>query len=381
MSPEENFAERQSFVPSAVSRWIPNDYGRLPTIPAITAADIVPLVPGLDLWDSWPLAHEDGRTVVHGGRTWWFYLSSRQFDDPAQRHTSARIRLLSHGADGWRDHGDALPDGLNPGHCEWAGCAVLMDDGTSVSLFYTVSGRRAGPPSFEQRLFACHGTLGEQGPGAWQQPVEIVAADGVRYVLDRQENVVSEPGMIKAFRDPAWFRDPQTGKRHMLFTASAAWSDNRYNGVIGCATLQGEGWVLDDPLIEAIGVNNELERPNAHFRDGRYYLFWSTQRHTFGPDAPAGPNGLYGMVADTWGGPWRPLNGSGLVAPNPADEPAQTYSWWVTGEGEVVSFIDYWGMKGRTLADHPELVRQQFGGTAAPVFRLAFDGDRVTVAE
>ena len=346
----------------------------------VTAADIVPLACGVDLWDSWPLAHEDGRTVVDGGRTWWFMLSAPPFTDPAERHGSARIRLLSHGADGWRDHGNALPDGLNPGRCEWAGCAVLMDDGVSVTLFYTVSGRRDGPPSFEQRLFACRGTLGENGPGGWQKPAEIVAADGVRYVLDKQEGIVPEPGMIKAFRDPAWFRDPQTGKRHMLFTASAAWSDNRHNGVIGCATREGDGWVVDDPLIEAIGVNNELERPNAHYRDGRYYLFWSTQRHTFGPEAVAGPNGLYGMVADAFAGPWRPINGSGLVAANPAGEPTQTYSWWVTGEGEVWSFVDYWGLQGRTLAEHPELVRAQFGGTAAPVFKLAFDGDRVTIA-
>jgi levansucrase len=52
----------------------------------------------------------------------------------------------------------------------------------------------------------------------------------------------------------------------------------------------------------------------------------------------------------------------------------------VTGEGTVWSFIDYWGMAGRKLADHPDLLRAQFGGTPAPVFGLAFEGDRVTVA-
>lgn len=371
---------RQSFVSSGVSQWRPHGYANLPNVPLVGADDVVSLVPGLDLWDNWPLAHEDGRTVVHGGRSWWFMLSAPPFADPALRHNVARIRLLSLGDDGWRDHGNALPDGLNPGVCEWAGCAVLMDDGVSVTLFYTVSGRRGGPSSFEQRLFACHGTLGDDGPAEWQAPVEIVAADGVRYVLDRQENVVPDPGMIKAFRDPAWFRDPQTGKRHMLFTGSAAWTKARHNGVIGVATLVEKNWILGDPMFEAIGVNNELERPNAHIRDGRYYVFWSTQKHTFGPEASAGPNGLYGMVADSFDGPWRPINGCGLVAANPDEEPTQTYSWWVTGEGDVWSFVDYWGMEGRTLAEHPELVRQQFGGTAAPVFRLKFDGDIVTVA-
>jgi len=116
-------------------------------------------------------------------------------------------------------------------------------------------------------------------------------------------------------------------------------------------------------------------------RGGRYYVFWSTQRHTFSPDAVAGPNGLYAMVADTLSGPWRAVNGNGLVAANPLHEPTQSYSWWVTGDDEVWSFVDYWGMAGRALADHPELVRGQFGGTTAPVFRLRYDGDRVAIAD
>ncbi|WP_408590956.1 glycoside hydrolase family 68 protein [Novosphingobium sp.] len=371
---------QQTFSATGVSRWEPQAFTDLPEIPLVTAQDIQPLVPGLDLWDCWPLAHEDGRTVVHAGRTWWFFLSSPIFPDPVTRHGFARIRLLSRGADGWRDHGNALPDGLNPSTREWAGSAVLHDDGRAVTLFYTVAGRRDGPFSFEQRLFAVPGTLGPQGPEGWQTPEEIIVADGVRYIADRQEIEAPEPGTIKGFRDPAWFRDPATGLAHIVFTASAAWDDNRFNGIVGVATWDGTRWALGDPVIEAIGVNNELERPNVHFRDGRYYLFWSTQRHTFNPQAVPGPNGIYGAVADSFSGPWRAINGSGLVAANPATEQTQTYSWWVTGEDEVWSFVDYWGMQGRALADHPELLRAQFGGTAAPVFRLRFAGDAVTVA-
>jgi levansucrase len=114
-------------------------------------------------------------------------------------------------------------------------------------------------------------------------------------------------------------------------------------------------------------------------RDGHYYLFWSTQRRTFDPAVQAGPNGLYAMVADRLRGPYRPVNGNCLIAGNPAAEPTQGYSWWVTGEGEVWSFIDHWGMAGRSFDQHPELLRQQFGGTPAPRFRLAFAGDRVTI--
>lgn len=348
-------------------------------IALITAADAVPILPGLDLWDSWPLALEDGRTAVVDGRQYWFFLSAPCFADPGQRHNSARIRLASLGSDGWRDHGDCLPAELSPGSREWAGSAVLHSDGSAVTLFFTAAGRRGEAHSFEQRLFAASGAMGRDGPGGWTGCAQLVRADGQRYVIAAEGE--GTPGMIKAFRDPAWLRDPATGQGHLLFTASAGWADHPYNGVIGLATQGADGgWRLDDPLISAVGVNNELERPHVVPRGGRYYLFWSTQRRTFDPSGESGPNGLYAMVADALHGPYRPVNGTGLVAGNPAQEPTQGYSWWVTGEGAVWSFIDHWGMQGRSFADFPQLLRQQFGGTPAPVFHLRFDGDRVTLA-
>lgn len=369
--------EPKLWTPTDVARWRPQSITG-GDIPLIHGADAVPILPELDLWDNWQLAHEDGRIAVLGGRQYWFFLSSPRFSDPGQRHDVACVRLASLGADGWRDHGNVLPEGMNPGTREWAGSAVLHDDGVTVSLFYTAAGRSGEAQSFEQRIFAADGTLGPDGPGDWQAPREIIAADGVRYVVAREAD--GRPGMIKAFRDPAWFRDPATGKRHILFTGSAAWSDDDYNGVVGLATLVGEEWQLDDPLIEAVGVNNELERPHVVVKNGLYYLFWSTQHRTFSPNSTAGPNGLYAMFAEALSGPWQPVNGNGLVAGNPASEPTQGYSWWVTGEGEVWSFVDHWGMQGRSFEDHPALLRQQFGGTPGPVFRLAFEGARVTIA-
>ena len=362
-----------------VTAWRPSGFAEWSEIPLIAAGDAAPIFPGLDLWDSWPLQHEDGRTVSHGGRQFWFFLSAPCMPDPGQRHDAARIRLASLGPDGWRDHGDCLPSEISPGSREWAGSAVLMNDGIGVTLLFTAAGRRGEGPSFEQRLFAINGRLLDHAPGDWGLPYELVQADGQRYVAARESS--GRPGFIKAFRDPAWFRDPATGACHILFAGSAAWDDDDCNGLVGIATLHGTAWLLGDPLIEAVGVNNELERPHVVVRDGRYYLFWSTQRRTFAPGAVSGPNGLYAMVADSLGGPWRPVNGSGLVAANPASEPTQAYSWWVTGEGAVWSFIDHWGMAGRNFAADPALLRSQFGGTPAPTFALAFAGDRITIAD
>lgn len=362
-----------------VSKWRPSALDGGAEIALIGPSDAEPIIPELDLWDSWPLAREDGSTAEIAGRQFWFFLSAPQFPDPGQRHDAARLRMASLGSDGWRDHGQVLPEGSSPGTREWAGSAVLHDDGVSVTLFFTAAGRRGEKPSFEQRLFAVSGKLDPDGPGQWAEPAEFIRADGECYVVAAEAE--GKPGLIKAFRDPAWFRDPQTGQRHVLFTGSAGWSDDDYNGLIGLATLGGDGsWHLENPLVEAVGVNNELERPNVIVRDGRYYLFWSTQRRTFKPGTPNGPNGLYGMVADSLRGPWRAVNGDGLIAGNPAQEPNQGYSWWVTGEGHVWSFVDHWGMQGRSFDQHPELLRKQFGGTPAPVFSLAFNGDRVTIA-
>jgi levansucrase len=367
--------ERQT--PPGVSRWEPGSFAHQPALPLVTEGDAVPILPEFDLWDFWPLQHEDGSTASKGGCTWWFFLSAPRFPDPGERHGVARIRLVSHGSDGWRDHGNALPEDASPGSREWAGSAVLKDDGKTVMLFFTAAGRRGGEFSFEQRMFVTRGAVGAQGPGEWQLPEELFVSDGIRYVLVSQTE--GRAGEIKAFRDPAWFRDPLTEKRHILFSGSAGWSDDLFNGVVGLATLRGDTWHLEDPLIEAVGVNNELERPHVVFRTNRYYLFWCTQKRTFSPAVEAGPNGLYAMVAESIYGPWLPVNGNGLVAANPTAEPTQAYSWWVTGEGVVYSFIDHWGMAGRRFEDHPELVRSQFGGTPAPIFQLEFDGDRITI--
>lgn len=371
----------QCAAPAGVTAWQPQGLSSPPEaarIALITADQVQPILPDLDLWDCWPLQHADGRTVAHSGREWWFFLSAIRFPDPGHRHDAARIRLVSLGSDGWRDHGDVLDAATTPGAREWAGSAVLHDDRHTVELFFTAAGRRGETPSFEQRIFSSTGKLGEAGITDWTVPGELFVADGVRYVVAREAQGL--PGMIKGFRDPAWFRDPASGQNCLLFTGSAGWSDDDFNGVIGIAVQASDGaWQLDNPLVAAIGVNNELERPHILVRDGRYYLFWSTQRRTFAPDGERGPNGLYAMWSTSLQGPWVPVNGSGLVAANPDGEITQGYSWWVTGEGVVWSFIDHWGLQGRSFDDHPELLRSQFGGTPAPVFALSFVGERIAI--
>ena len=85
------------------------------------------------------------------------------------------------------------------------------------------------------------------------------------------------------------------------------------------------------------------------------------------------------MVSDQLFGDYEPLNGSGLVLANPREEPLQTYSWHVTKELLVSSFVDHWGLKGRSIANNPELAAESFGGTPAPFIKLVLDGNCATI--
>jgi len=355
------------------------------SIPLIGPDDLHDVLPGFQLWDSWPFETLQGATVVLDGWTPWVVMCAPRDVHPDLRHDIARLRLMLEREGQWRDCGYLLPEDLNPGSREWAGSTVYDAASGRVTLFYTVTGRRGDAGrSFEQRLFQTSGKLEVSGDSirviGWSEPVESAAADGKTYVIVNQ--TVGEPGFIKGFRDPFHFRDPADGQDYLVFTASDATAQSAFNGVVGLARATGsglDGWTLLPPLVSANGVNNEMERPVLRVQGGRYYLFWSTQRRTFDPSGPTGPNGLYGMVADRLAGPWRPLNGTGLVAPNPAEEPVQTYSWWVMDNLEVAGFIDNWGLKGRSVADQPELVLSTFGGVPAPRFRIALDGETAQI--
>nr|WP_017667708.1 glycoside hydrolase family 68 protein [Sandarakinorhabdus sp. AAP62] len=325
----------------------------------------------------WPVQQTDGSIADIAAGSLWMALAAPDRSDPARRHFEARIRLLHLAGEQWRDLGWALPDTDYPFEREWAGTAVLK--GRMVSLYFTAAGLADQPGGYQQRLFEVHGHLQADGQiSDWGPLRESVANTGDHYDLaDQQEG---EPGKITAFRDPAFFRDPADGQEYLVFTASLAGATSAYNGAVGIARRRGaDSWELLPPLLQADGVNKELERAHMVARDGRYYLFWVTQASTFNPEGPVGPTGLYGMVSDRLFGDYAPINGSGLVLANPRAEPSQTYSWHVTRELLVSSFVDHWGLNGRSLADDPGLAAASFGGTPAPFVRLVLDGQRASL--
>jgi len=346
--------------------------------PLIAEEDFARLGGDTDIWDAWPVQDEDGRPArIADGITLWMALAARRFSDPDARHDHARIHLLERSGAQWRHLGPVMPDGFSPGSREWSGSAVLAPDGVSLTLYFTATGTRGeATPTFGQRLFLARATLAEGAGGrafvAWHGLAEIVQPDLAHYMAT--EGGAGTPGTIKAFRDPAFFRDPRDGHRYVFFAASQAHSTSAFNGVVGWAIEQAPGhWEILPPVVSADRLNNELERPHVVFHRDAYYLFWSTQRHVFDPTGPAGPTGLYGMVSDRLDGGWRPLNGTGLVFANPPEAPAQAYSWLVLPDLSVTSFVDDWGPAGDGRP-------RRFGASFAPDLHLELDGATARLA-
>jgi len=358
--------------------------------PVIGDAAPARMLPDTDFWDLWPIREPNGMVAAACGAQVWAGLSAPAVGHPGRRHEVARIRLVMLDRAGWADLGPLFPQGASPGSREWAGCLVLEPGTGTLLAYYTAAGQRGEPsPTFRQRIMGAAAVLrcvsGRPEITGWSAHRELIVADGIRYLPAVQ--VTGEPGFIKAFRDPFYFSDPATRQAYLLVTASLQDSTSDFNGCIGIARARSADtseWELLDPLITADAVNNELERPHVVVRDGRYYLFFSTQRRTFHPDVSA-PTGLYGFVGRTVLGPYEPLNGSGLVLRNPPEEPFQAYSWLVLNDLHTVAFVDSYGLHGRhpdeLEAEGEASVRRHFGGTMTPVMQLGVDGDRAWIAE
>lgn len=348
-------------------------------VPIITADQSKSIIENIMLWDMWPVQLCDGTIANIAGGSLWMALSATDHGDPARRHFEAKIRLLHLVGNQWTDLGPALPDQMSSYEREWAGTALLKDD--RVTLFFTAAGNVDAPRGYQQRLFETSGTLQSNGRIThWSTPIESVVHSGDDYEFANQQD--GQPGKIIAFRDPAYFCDPADGHEYLLFSASLAQSKSDYNGAIGIAKRDDSGaWQLLPPLVHADGVNNEMERAHIIVKDGLYYLFWVTQSTTFNPRGGAGPTGLYGMVANSLFGQYRPLNGTGLVIANPPEEPMQCYSWNVTAELLVSSFIDHWGLKGRKLEGNDALIASSFAGTPAPFLYLSLDDDKAMLCD
>lgn len=353
---------------------------RRTTAPLVGGHAPAPLLPGTDLWDLWPVQEPHGAPWVSEGRELWMALSAPAVGHPEGRHDVARLRLLARSGMAWSDLGPVFGEGASPGSREWSGSAVRHRDDT-VSVYYTAVGRRGeATATYVQRVMeACCAVVDRDGRPRIEPMAEhreLVRPDGGTYLP--ADEIDGVPGRIKAFRDPSYFQDPKDGREYLLIAASVPWR-GRFMGAIALVARDRGRWSLQQPLLQAEGINHELERPHIVLRESRYYLFFSAQRHTFHPPLAA-PTGLYGFVAHELSGPWEPLNGSGLVIQNPPRAPDQAYAWLVLPDLRAVSFLNYRSPTGADLRRAPaDEARQAFAGTLAPILQLALDGSVTSI--
>jgi len=349
-----------------------------------------PIDRDLHLWDTWLLRTRDGSIAEIDGYRVIFALTAPSHLLPGKRHDVATIRYF-YSRDGreWTTGGEVFAGSDPLGSRQWAGSAMYDTDSETLYAYYTAAGHRdEAELSYSQRLaVGAGGTVetDEEGfeiSGPWEHRV-LLEADGEQY-----ETAAQSRGMIYTFRDP-WFFEDETGT-YLLFeantpvppesTACGGDADQQaFNGAIGIATSPtGDPTAFErcPPILTAVCVNQELERPHLVVRDDRVYLFVSSHQHTFAPGID-GFDALYGFVSDSVFGPYEPLNGTGLVATNPANAPFQAYSWLVYDHGDellVNSFFNYYDFDRPTLDDVaalPESEQQRrFGGTPAPTLRL-----------
>ena len=289
---------------------------------------------------------------------------------------------------------------------------------------------------YDPRIVQSEGRIYADENGVWltgfRTQHQLLVPDG-KYYQTREQN----PGVN--FRDPFTFRDqnnPSDPTEYMVFEGNSAFvREQQYvdaaakagqNTALATCTEEDLGYEKGDPKAETVEsvnqrggryqlanvglaraknkamtqweylppllsgncVNDQTERPQIYFQDGKYYLFTISHRETYA-DGLQGPEGVYGFVGDGLRSDYKPLNqNTGIALGNPINlnfNPGkpytpdfnqspytfQSYSHYVMPGGLVESFID---SIGGNKDGNP--VR---GGSLAPTVKINISGDTTAV--
>lgn len=261
---------------------------------------------GKYLWDPWFMGIRD--------ETHCFFLEAVRDGNPDERHHNrvsighARSRDLY----SWSYKGTVLKPG-NKGSWDdlsiWTGFTIHHDG--KFYLFYT----------------------GRSNQDFWIQKIGLaVSTDLMNFeridcnpILDHcnryydhsnsSQNIIGNP---PTWRDPYIFRDDDQGRWIMIFSARSN-PPGLYNGCIGMAISEDLlNWEIRPPILDP-RIYDEMETPQLYSTNGRFYIFFSTWKRCYSPDAPRNyqpSSGMHGYVSDKIEGPFEPVNESGLILAN-----------------------------------------------------------------
>ncbi|WP_100488464.1 glycoside hydrolase family 68 protein [Sporolactobacillus pectinivorans] len=391
----------------------------------------IPSAQGLDVWDSWPLQNADGTVANYQGYHLVFALAG----DPNNSNDTHIYLFYQKVGDtslgSWKNAGKVFTDGdkLVPGDQylkyqtqEWSGSATLTDNGM-VRLFYTdYSGatQDGGSGLGNQVLTTAQVDLSQ--PDANTLKVDGVedhksifdGGDGSLYqnIQQFQDEGLWNSGDNHTLRDPHFIED--NGHKYLVFEANTGTSDGYQgdqslnnkayyggsdtffqndrnnllqspkkqlaslaNGALGIVELNDDYTVKKvlPPLITANTVTDEIERANVFKLKGKWYLF-TDSRGSKMTISGIGDQDIYmlGYVSNSLTGPYKPLNGSGLVLHQNIDpnDTTWTYSHFAIPQTNSNNVVITSYMTNRGLyPDHHS--------TFAPSFLLNIHGPQTSV--
>jgi levansucrase len=305
---------------------------------------------------------------------------------------------------------------------EWSGSATLTSDG-KVRLFYT--DRDSWAPASghygKQTLTTAQVNVSQPDAGTLkidgvQDYKSIFDGDTKLYQTALQGFQASDPSTNTwdnhTLRDPHYVED--NGHKYLVFEANTGTEDgyqgeeslyNRAyyggnkpffqaeldkllqspkkqtaelaNGALGMIELNDDYTLkkVMKPLIASNTVTDEIERANIFKMNGKWYLFTDSRGSKMTIDG-IGPKDVYmlGFVSDSINGPYKPLNGSGLVLNMNLDpkDVTWTYSHFAVPQanGDNVVITSYITNRGLYTDHHSSF---------APSFLLNIKGSKTSV--
>ncbi|AWB44390.1 glycoside hydrolase 68 family protein [Paenibacillus sp. CAA11] len=383
----------------------------------------------LDVWDTWPLQNADGTVANYHGYQIVFGLAG----DPKRGWDTFIYMFYKKTGDNsinaWKNAGRVFKDTdknvpndtiLNKQAEEWSGSATLTNDG-HIRLFYT--NRQGWDPANgfygKQTLTTAQVNTSESqsnvlkvdgvedfksifdGDGKMYQTVDQAFSDGdfsdnhtlrdPHYVEDNghkylvfEANTGTETGYQgedsfnnRAFYDGStkFFRD----EKEKLLQSSSKKSISLANGALGIIELNDDYTLKNvmKPLIASNTVTDEIERANVFKLNGKWYLFTDTRGAKMFVDG-IGAKDIYmlGYVSNSLTGPYKPLNGTGLVLHQDLDpkDITWTYAHYAIPQvqGNNVVITSYMTNRG-LFSDHHS--------TFAPSFLVNIKGSKTSVVK
>jgi len=256
-------------------------------------------VKGQYIWDSW-IVEDEG--ILHR-----YALSASIEYIPNERHQHAFVRHAISQDNGlsWIDKGPVITPESNgewPDLVIWTSSILLRKDGNGKKEFFMFITGRNKEDGWGQRIGLVRSADGYQfgPPEQLLSPAEVFNYD-----------ITDDDGIIMAWRDPQVIQEKKTGIWHMFFSAKKKEPDGSVRPTVGHATTTDDSfsnWELQPPL-NLPHYYQQLEVPYMIHRNGKYYLFVSTQNHPLKEDNKDKQADYRGYMSDNITGPWEAVYG------------------------------------------------------------------------